>query len=357
MIVCPACGKENAENFNFCLDCGNDLRRAATDPAVALPAAAPAPIALEPEPIQLAPAPVPLTAPAPIPLAPAPLPLTPAPIPLSAAAPIPLAAAPAAPAGMRPCPACTTPNPVAFQFCGACGNRLTVEEATAARGSTMFMHVAPQVEQPKARLVTIRPDGGEGMTFTLSANETIAGRTQGLVLFTEDPFVSPKHCRFYFLDGRLHVEDLGSLNGVFRKVRGDVELMPGDHLRLGRQLLRIEPMAPPVRDAGDGTRMWGSPDPGYRARLLQLLEGGGIGEVFPLKAGDNLIGREQGDLTFPTDGFVSGRHGSVSIEGDHIKVRDLGSSNGTFIRLLRATVVEAGDFLLIGNQLLRVDFK
>jgi len=351
MIVCPACGKENAENFNFCLDCGNDLRRAATAPAVVAPP--------PPEPVY-APVTAGSSTPAPIALAPEPIPLAPEPIPLAAPAPIALAspAPAAAPSGMRPCGACATPNPVAFQFCGACGNRLMGEEPSAApRGATMFMHVAPQVELPRARLVTIRPDGGEGMTFTLGAGETVAGRSQGVILFTEDPFVSPKHCRFYFQDGRLHVEDLGSLNGVFRKVRGDVELMPGDHLRLGRQLLRIEPMAPPAQASTDGTRMWGSPDPGYRARLLQLLEGGGIGEVFPLKAGDNLIGREQGDLTFPTDGFVSGRHGTVAIEGDHIRVRDLGSSNGTFLRLARATPVESGDFLLIGNQLLRVDFK
>ena len=26
MIVCPNCGRENADNFNFCLDCGYDLK-------------------------------------------------------------------------------------------------------------------------------------------------------------------------------------------------------------------------------------------------------------------------------------------------------------------------------------------
>ena len=41
---------------------------------------------------------------------------------------------------------------------------------------------------------------------------------------------------------------------------------------------------------------WGSADPGYRARLIQLLEGGGTGEVIPLRAGANAIGRETGEV-------------------------------------------------------------
>ncbi len=350
MIVCTACGKENAENFNFCLDCGNDLRRSPTGPGVAMPAAAaaaPIPLSTSPAaaPIPLVPAP----APAPIPLVPASDAATPGP-----GAPIPLVAGAAA---GRACPSCGAAVPPGFSFCGACGTRLSVEE-NVPKGGTMFMHVAPATaEKPKAKLVTIRPDGGEGMTFTLKADETLAGRSQGVVLFTEDAFVSPKHCRFFYKDDRLHVEDLGSLNGVFKKVRGEAELTPGDHVRMGRQLLRLEPMTGGAREQPDGTKVWGSPDPGYRARLLQLLEGGGVGEVFPLKSGDNLIGREQGDITFPTDGFVSGRHANVNVEGDKAKIRDLGSSNGTFLRIGAAVSVEHGDFLLIGNQLLRVDVR
>ena len=38
----------------------------------------------------------------------------------------------------------------------------------------------------------------------------------------------------------------------------------------------------PAASASPG-ESWGSTDPGYRARLVQLLEGGGLGEVIPLR--------------------------------------------------------------------------
>src|SRR5207245_6781875 len=102
-------------------------------------------------------------------------------------------------------------------------------------------------------------------------------------------------------------------------------------------------------------RMWGSPDPGYRARLIQLLEGGRRGDAFPLHDGENLIGRESGDIAFPGDGFVSGRHAIVAVRGERVTVRDVGSSNGTFLRLAAPTPLENNDQLLIGRQLLRVE--
>ena len=38
--------------------------------------------------------------------------------------------------------------------------------------------------------------------------------------------------------------DLGSSNGSFLRIRGEVDLVPGDHFRVGQQLFRVdfEPM-------------------------------------------------------------------------------------------------------------------
>lgn len=118
----------------------------------------------------------------------------------------------------------------------------------------------------------------------------------------------------------------------------------------------LEPI-PTAATGPGGTQVWGSPDPGYRLRLVQLLEGGLRGGAFPLREGDNLLGREQGDLTFPTDGFVSGRHAVLQVRQDRLQVRDVGSSNGTFIRLSGPTFVDNGDHFLIGRQLLRVEIQ
>jgi predicted component of type VI protein secretion system len=90
---------------------------------------------------------------------------------------------------------------------------------------------------------------------------------------------------------------------------------------------------------------------------VQLLEGGMRGGAYPLKEGDNLLGREQGDITFPTDGFVSGRHAVLTVRKEQLMVRDVGSSNGTFIRLTGPTFVDNGDHFLMGRQLLRVEIQ
>jgi pSer/pThr/pTyr-binding forkhead associated (FHA) protein len=362
MIVCTSCGKENAATFNFCLDCGSDLRRAATGPSApaarpvssaAVPAGPPALVsaAVVPQPAPvMRPSPIPLTASAPNVAVPAPSVMiaTPPPIPLTQAS---------AP-GTRTCSTCGAQIPPGFAFCGSCGTRVAGEAPPAEKGGTRFMAAVDvqQVAKPRGRLVTIRADGGEGASFEVSG-EAVAGRSEGTVTFADDPYVSPRHCRFAFEGERLHVEDGGSRNGVYRRIRGEVQLGAGAQIRLGRQLLRLETLHPDAPVAPDGTRVWGSPNPGYIARMVQILEGGAPGEAFPLKAGDNLVGRESGDITFPLDGFVSGRHASVNAAPDSIRVRDLGSSNGTYVRITERTAVDHGDYLLIGNQLLRVEVR
>jgi hypothetical protein len=104
-----------------------------------------------------------------------------------------------------------------------------------------------------------------------------------------------------------------------------------------------------------GTIAWGSADPGFKLRIVQLLEGGMRGAAFCLREGENLLGREVGDITFPGDGFVSGRHAVLNARGDRLTVKDVGSSNGTFLRIAAPTFVEHGDQFLVGRELVRVE--
>jgi pSer/pThr/pTyr-binding forkhead associated (FHA) protein len=87
---------------------------------------------------------------------------------------------------------------------------------------------------------------------------------------------------------------------------------------------------------------------------VQLLDGGGAGEAFPLEPGEHVVGREAGDLTFPDDRYVSARHALLTVRGEEATIADAGSSNGTFVRISGETVLADGDELLVGGQLLRV---
>jgi hypothetical protein len=207
--------------------------------------------------------------------------------------------------------------------------------------------------RPKVSIRLVRADGGPETLVLMKTEFLTCGRTSE-VSIPDDPFVAAAQARFFFTGHRLAVEDVGRGNGLFFRLKQETELLTGSELRLGRQRLSVEKMQP-VIPLGDGTIPWGSPDPGYRFRLVTYLEGGIRGSAFPIREGETSLGREHGDITFPADGFVSGRHAQFFVKMDKLQVKDLGSSNGTFIRLTQPTLLEHNDQLLLGRQLLRVE--
>lgn len=299
--------------------------------------------------------------------------------------------------GTPRCPRCGSDTDPSFAFCQRCGQALRSERACAGCGAKLepsfrfCAHcgraagdptsvdprrtaAAPKIATPapgeldvamvKAalaaaepatglRLVAVRHDGQPGAVVSLGRGPVLCGRARGQVVFADDATVSPEHARFTPGPEGPVVEDLGSLNGTFLRLRGPRTLAAGDELRLGRQLLRLEPVPRPPH--ANGTRPWGSPDAGCRARLVQLLDGGGTGEVFPLRRGENAVGRDVGHVAFPADRYVSARHARIDVNDGAIVLSDLGSSNGTFVRIGGATPIGPGDQLLIGMQLVRVE--
>jgi pSer/pThr/pTyr-binding forkhead associated (FHA) protein len=209
--------------------------------------------------------------------------------------------------------------------------------------------------KPRARLSAIARDGSTSADFVLVKDETKVGRQvgEGEVKLDKDPFIAPVHAVFKFEGPQLVVQDSGSANGVFLWLK-ERQLSSGDELRIGRQRLRVEWM-PEEPEALADQPLWGSPNPGYTARIVQLLEGGGEGDVFPLRTGDNMVGRGTGDVSFPADGYVSSKHATITVTDGQIAVKDLGSANGTFVRINGQAPVNAGDLLLVGEQILRVD--
>jgi pSer/pThr/pTyr-binding forkhead associated (FHA) protein len=254
--------------------------------------------------------------------------------------PLPAPAAPPAQPGA--CGRCGAPMQPGFRFCAQCGFEVAPRPAT---GSTT---------QRGLRLTTVRTDGAAGPAFPLLGPECICGRLEGSVLMPDDATISPRHARFTVRGEQVTVEDLGSVNGTFVRIRATHRLEPGEELRLGRQLLRVEPLPRPPPDP-EGGRSWGAADPGSRLRLAQLLEGGGLGEIHPLHQGENVLGRESGAVVFPGDRYVSARHARIDLAGDEVTVTDLGSSNGTFRRISGPTPLALGDQLLIGSQLLKLE--
>jgi pSer/pThr/pTyr-binding forkhead associated (FHA) protein len=104
-----------------------------------------------------------------------------------------------------------------------------------------------------------------------------------------------------------------------------------------------------------GVSLFGSPPREPYARLVQLVPSGGYRDVRHLIGEETVLGREEGDIVFRDDAFMSRRHAAVTWDGKRAQITDLGSSNGTFVRISGATVLKHGDHVRMGDQLLRVE--
>ena len=132
----------------------------------------------------------------------------------------------------------------------------------------------------------------------------------------------------------------------------------GDSFLIGEQVLRVE--LPPPEGAGmgpdvDGTFVFASPRSPTRLRLVQLLRGGDTGLVFNAIRDIAVIGRENNDINFPDDPFISGKHAQVTFADSALTLTDLGSKNGTFLRIRQEAALGHGDYVFMGQQLLRVE--
>jgi pSer/pThr/pTyr-binding forkhead associated (FHA) protein len=103
----------------------------------------------------------------------------------------------------------------------------------------------------------------------------------------------------------------------------------------------------PRRVAAGGTR-------GRSPITLVLLDDQGAPvQRFERTTPDTTIGRQDGDIRFPDDVFLSPLHAKISWEQDVLVVRDLGSRNGTWVFLQAPYRLADGDLLLIGSQVIR----
>ncbi len=407
MITCPKCSKDNQDHYKFCLGCGAELPRDAqpkpfapnTPPhgmkaaqAQPAPAAAPQgapgapgmqggivgmPGVPQPQPPQAAPQAAPPMAP-PLGGATAGSASTAASYraavgsggvgggqmggivgqPGVAAPPVPIVASSAAPGGGPAaatvvCPQCGHINGPTNTFCGSCGFRLGGQHALSKAPPPPS---AAAADAPGTVVLTaLRADGSEAGTYQLPPGNVTVGRDTGGI-FAGDSYLSPRHATLrHPAPGRLLVKDEASLNGVYKKLARDVpvELKPNDVFRIGQEIIRFEPLVPQP-PSPDGVERLGAPSKGYVGRIALIIGRDATGNAFPVPEAGVHLGRERGDVLFPEDGYVSGLHCRLAWENGRGLLTDLGSSNGTFIRIKEETEVRSGDVLLMGQQLFRI---
>jgi pSer/pThr/pTyr-binding forkhead associated (FHA) protein len=87
--------------------------------------------------------------------------------------------------------------------------------------------------------------------------------------------------------------------------------------------------------------------------LSVLDEAGQVLASHELKREETSIGRIEADIAFEDDPFISPIHAQFSVRGDEIYVRDLGSRNGTWVFIEEPYVLQDGDLMLVGSQVIR----
>ncbi|MGO9835132.1 MAG: FHA domain-containing protein [Polyangiaceae bacterium] len=114
----------------------------------------------------------------------------------------------------------------------------------------------------------------------------------------------------------------------------------------------------------NGTLLFGTPATPRFARLAQRTVEGVVRDVFNVRKAETVLGRESGDIVFPDDPFLSRRHAILRVHGTGLgsnapprrfTLSDLGSSNGTFLKVHTEIHLRHGDHFRIGQQLFRFD--
>jgi predicted component of type VI protein secretion system len=197
--------------------------------------------------------------------------------------------------------------------------------------------------------------GGGPAVYQPKGTEAIIGSAGGIVLPNE-PFCHPREAAIRYRNGRLWLHDFEAGNGVFLRIRGAVELGPGDEFIVGDQLLRIERNPVPKDGPDPGpTYFYSSPKWVSSFRVVQIFIGGGLGACVLARGTTLQIGSAYGDFVFPSDPLVSEQHCLIEEQAGTILLTDLGSRTGVFVRIKGEQELIAQDELLVGRTRLLVE--
>jgi pSer/pThr/pTyr-binding forkhead associated (FHA) protein len=256
------------------------------------------------------------------------------------------------------CAQCSAANPAGARYCASCGKPL----AQRAPGSETAPIGGFDLALPKrAHLAVLNSDGTLRKAWPLNGEGAVVGAGDGDVVLEGDAFISARHARLQRQESGWSIEDLGTVNGTYRRIKKESRLGHGDYVRIGRQLFRIarhgELFAPtPPAVPNVSATFYGSPPDAVELYLVQILSDRRLGHVLGLGGGGGwTVGRKTGELVFPNDDYLSGKHARFELRDGACWVIDLGSTNGVYVRLAGAAPLEPDDLLWIGETLVRFE--
>jgi len=155
---------------------------------------------------------------------------------------------------MNKCLRCGQDNVEDANFCSRCGARLGAAAGIPGDNTGVIPVMTEDVvtETPALSgealsaienlaegngLLVVQRGPNVGTQFLLDQDVTTAGRSTHSDIFLDDITVSRHHVKFLKKDGRIFVEDQGSLNGTYVNrtlVDGSAPLREGDEVQIGK---------------------------------------------------------------------------------------------------------------------------
>ncbi len=200
--------------------------------------------------------------------------------------------------------------------------------------------------------LVISDDEGKTTVVPLVRDEVSIGRKEGNTIRLTERNVSRRHARLRKANGVYVIEDLNSYNGVKIngcRIEGERPLTEGDQIAIGDYTLALKSDAGAGVEAPAASAAAGAA-PIPPARLVMLTPPA-PGAEFALTRSGMRIGRAEDLDVWINHRSISREHAEVRLEGDLIKVVDLGSANG--VRLngedVREATLSSGDVLELGQ--------
>ena len=231
-----------------------------------------------------------------------------------------------------------------------------------------------EIADRSVRIIARAAKESVNKVFTIGEHPLWIGR-KGCHVELEEAELDIRHCSISLRNGDLILRDSGSHMGTFLDGQriSETVLAEGVHLlRAGSALVSVEPTsdggAPVQPIALDDQKVMDDSaalrilekraeesEEGTRCMLV-CVDGPLNGQEFEIPPTGLVVGRE-GHVRVP-DEFLSRKHFEVFVDGNGaVRVRDLGSRNGTFLNTLpaRDTKVHRGDEIRAGVNRFRIE--
>jgi thioredoxin reductase/pSer/pThr/pTyr-binding forkhead associated (FHA) protein len=197
-------------------------------------------------------------------------------------------------------------------------------------------------EESQAYLIRMITGNVEAEESSLTKNGlTTIGRKDCDLNFPDDLLLSGRHASITHGPEGYFLRDDGSTNGVFLKLKEaqPLEVAHGHLVRLGKQMLLFE--------TENGS-----------SAFIHIDQSGKPVNRYELAAKTIVLGRQAPDVNLdPEDLTLSRRHLSITLKERRVWIKDLGSANGSYLKVKNVAPLAAGDQFRAGQQIFKFSLK